>query len=109
MWDRWQRANPGSGYRPQGRSAAGDPSRKSSVQPCTSCRSAKPPWAKALSKRAPLSIAATKKVMRHAMDHEWGSCFAMEAELQARLADSADAEEGVNAFLEKREPNFQGK
>lgn len=66
-------------------------------------------WAMALSSRAPLSIAATKKVMRHAMDYDWGSCFSMEAELQGKLQASADASEGVSAFLEKREPNFQGK
>ncbi len=66
-------------------------------------------WAQALTQRAPLSIAATKKVMRHAMDSNWGSCFHMEAELQARLAASDDAREGVDAFLEKRKPEFKGK
>lgn len=66
-------------------------------------------WANDLAKRAPLSIAATKKVMRHAMDGDWHSCYAMEAELQRKLQDSEDADEGVSAFLEKREPSFRGK
>ncbi len=66
-------------------------------------------WAKQLCGRAPLSLAATKKVMRHAMDHDWHSCFTMEAQEQEQLRVSEDAEEGVAAFLEKRAPNFKGK
>ena len=66
-------------------------------------------WGEALSKRAPLSLAATKKVMRLAMDNDWASCFDSEAELQEALRNSEDAAEGVAAFLEKREPDFKGK
>jgi 2-(1,2-epoxy-1,2-dihydrophenyl)acetyl-CoA isomerase len=66
-------------------------------------------WGQALSKRAPLSLAATKKVMRLAMDSDWADCFDKEAELQEALRNSKDAEEGVAAFLEKREPDFKGK
>ncbi len=66
-------------------------------------------WAKQLSKRAPLSLASTKKVMRHAMDNDWYSCFAMEAAEQEKLWGSDDAKEGVAAFIEKREASFSGK
>lgn len=66
-------------------------------------------WAKALCLRAPLSLAATKKVMRHAMDHDWQSCFRMEAEEQEKLRGSDDAKEGVDAFFEKRAASFTGK
>ncbi len=66
-------------------------------------------WAQALGKRAPLSLAATKKVMRHAMDNDWSSCFAMEAREQQELKESDDCKEGVAAFFEKREPKFAGK
>jgi 2-(1,2-epoxy-1,2-dihydrophenyl)acetyl-CoA isomerase len=66
-------------------------------------------WGQALSKRAPLSVAATKKVMRLAMDNDWAACFDAEARLQEELRRSADAAEGVAAFLEKREPDFKGK
>lgn len=66
-------------------------------------------WAQDLSKRAPLSLAATKKVMRHAIDNDWASCYDMEAELQEQLKGTADAQEGVSAFFEKRTPEFMGK
>jgi 2-(1,2-epoxy-1,2-dihydrophenyl)acetyl-CoA isomerase len=66
-------------------------------------------WAQRLAKRAPLSLAATKKVMRHAMDHDWASSYDAEAELQQLLVGSDDNLEGVQAFFEKREPNFKGK
>jgi 2-(1,2-epoxy-1,2-dihydrophenyl)acetyl-CoA isomerase len=66
-------------------------------------------WAKSLAERAPLSIAATKKAMRHAVSHDWASTFDVEAPLQRALRDSEDCAEGVTAFFEKRKANFKGK
>jgi len=79
------------------------------VVPADSLRDAAVAWAKELSVRAPLSMAATKKVMRHAMDSDWFSCYTMEAQEQRKLQGSDDASEGIAAFFDKRQPNFSGK
>lgn len=77
--------------------------------PSAELRDAALAWAQALCKRAPLSLAATKKVMRHAMSGSWSSSFDMEAEFQGRLRETEDSKEGVAAFFEKREPQFKGR
>ncbi|MEX2126316.1 MAG: enoyl-CoA hydratase/isomerase family protein [Woeseia sp.] len=66
-------------------------------------------WAHALAERAPLSLAATKRAMRHAAGHDWASTFDVEAPLQRRLRESEDCAEGVAAFFEKRKPQFKGR
>ena len=66
-------------------------------------------WAGTLARRAPLSLAATKKVMRLADDHDWATCFNAEAELQMSLLGCEDNREGVQAFFEKREAEFKGR
>lgn len=66
-------------------------------------------WAQSLAERAPLSLAATKKAMRHAAGHDWASTFDVEAPLQRQLRESEDCAEGVAAFFEKRKPRFKGR
>ncbi len=66
-------------------------------------------WARDLSQRAPLALAATKKVMRFAMDNDWDSSYDLEAQLQGSLVGTADNNEGIEAFLQKRKPEFKGK
>lgn len=65
-------------------------------------------WAKKLSNQAPLTMAATKRVMRFAMENSWQDSFDLEAEEQVKLLLSPDNVEGVSAFLEKRKPVFKG-
>ncbi len=77
--------------------------------PADELRGAAIDWAQALSKRAPLSLAATKKAMRYAADHDWDSSYDLEAKLQGELLGSADNLEGIAAFFEKRDAEFKGK
>ena len=66
-------------------------------------------WAKSLAERAPLSLAATKKAMRHATSGSWATTFDIEAPIQNQLRKSEDSAEGVAAFFEKRKANLKGK
>ncbi|MDJ0812985.1 MAG: enoyl-CoA hydratase-related protein [Woeseiaceae bacterium] len=66
-------------------------------------------WAQALAERAPLSMAATKKVMRFAAFNDWGKAYDMEAKFQGELLGSDDNKEGIQAFFDKRKPEFTGK
>jgi 2-(1,2-epoxy-1,2-dihydrophenyl)acetyl-CoA isomerase len=77
--------------------------------PADDLMSAAMEWAQSLADRAPLSMAATKKVMRHAADSDWGSAYDMEAKFQGELLGSDDNKEGIQAFFEKRKPKFTGK
>jgi 2-(1,2-epoxy-1,2-dihydrophenyl)acetyl-CoA isomerase len=65
-------------------------------------------WAHSLAERAPLSLTATKKAMRHAASGSWASTFDIEAGMQDKLRYSQDCAEGIAAFFEKRKANFNG-
>ena len=47
--------------------------------------------------------------MRFAADHQWTDAYDMEAQLQGELLGSDDNREGIQAFFEKRKPEFTGK
>ncbi|MEO0576378.1 MAG: enoyl-CoA hydratase-related protein [Pseudomonadota bacterium] len=65
-------------------------------------------WGHTLSARAPRALKATKIAMRHAEGNDWASTFDIEASLQNDLVGSPDNVEGVQAFFDKRTPNFKG-
>ena len=79
------------------------------IVPADQLRDAALEWAHALAQRAPLSLAATKRAMRHAANHDWASSYDVESRLQGELLGTEDNREGIAAFLEKRAPEFKGK
>ena len=63
-------------------------------------------WAESLAKKSSQSLRKTKRVMRMAMTNDYESVFEQEAEANNELHGSKDSLEAIQAFFEKREPNF---
>ena len=65
--------------------------------------------ARACLKIAPLAQAEMKRLMREGFDAPIESAKSHEQEVLFRLYSTADGQEGIDAFLEKREPQFKGR
>ena len=65
-------------------------------------------YAKRLCQKAPHVLTTCKKLLNQSGRMTLPEVLAKEAELQSQLICSADGREGVQAFLEKREPKFTG-
>lgn len=61
-------------------------------------------WAARLAKKSPLAVQTGKKAFYAMADLGYAAAFEMMNEAFARLCSSEDAVEGVNAFLDKRDP-----
>ena len=59
--------------------------------------------------RAPLALAAAKQAVNHADELALAAGLAEERELFYNLFDTSDQKEGMQAFIEKRKPRWQGK
>ena len=66
-------------------------------------------WAAQLAKRAPLSMAYTKQLMRDSYTQSFAETFTAEGPVQDLCMGSKDVAEGFKALFEKRDPVFQGK
>lgn len=64
--------------------------------------------ARACLKTAPLALAEMKRLMREGLDAPLETAKSYEQEVLFRLYSTADGQEGIAAFLEKRDPAFRG-
>ncbi|MGE0584408.1 MAG: crotonase/enoyl-CoA hydratase family protein [Flavobacteriaceae bacterium] len=65
--------------------------------------------AKAIVANAPMSIAASKRVINEQIDWSLEEMFARQEEITGHVLKSDDAREGAAAFAEKRSPNWKGR
>ena len=65
--------------------------------------------AKKIASKGPLAVQAAKRVMRENIETDLLSGLRRETESFISLFKSKDREEGMNAFLQKRSPLFEGK
>ena len=65
--------------------------------------------ARELADGAPLALSATKKLLRDGLGQPMDAVLTQEARVQAQLAGTADAREGLAAVIERRAPKFTGR
>jgi 2-(1,2-epoxy-1,2-dihydrophenyl)acetyl-CoA isomerase len=66
-------------------------------------------WAERLARGPTRSIGASKALLNRALETDLGTALEEEATAQALVSQTRDFSEGVRAFAEKRDPDFQGR
>ncbi|MCB2188990.1 MAG: enoyl-CoA hydratase/isomerase family protein [Deltaproteobacteria bacterium] len=66
-------------------------------------------WAVSLAARSPLAVQMGKRAFYAMSDMDYQTSFEYMNEVFARLCTTKDAEEGVKAFKEKRDPVYRGE
>jgi enoyl-CoA hydratase/carnithine racemase len=56
-----------------------------------------------------VALCASKQALNGGFDRSIGDAMAFEAAAQAQVFESEDHEEGATAFMEKRDPEFEGR
>ena len=62
-----------------------------------------------LSQMPTKGLAFTKHALNHSFHNDWEKQLLLEDEYQQKAASTEDYAEGINSFLEKRNPTFKGK
>ncbi len=64
-------------------------------------------WAAKLARKSPIALQTAKKAFYAAADMEYFTSLEYMTDTLARLCTTEDATEGINAFMEKREPHWK--
>lgn len=66
-------------------------------------------WAKSIASKGPIAVQIAKEIMHKGIEMDLADALQLEVEGFGRICHTEDKIEGVQAFLEKRKPEFTGK